>query len=66
MELHPGASQTTSPEESPGPRGARSGGLPGLHRYPLIEGVWLLLCLNLFILQLLKDKSVYIIHLIYF
>lgn len=45
MELHPGASQTASAEESPGSRGTRSGGLSGFHRYPLMEGVSILLSL---------------------
>lgn len=37
VELHQGAPQTASAEESPDPRGALAGGLPGLHRYPLLR-----------------------------
>lgn len=37
VELHQGASQAASAEESAGSRGALPGGRAGLHRYPLIR-----------------------------
>lgn len=50
MELHQGASETASAEESPASRGALPGGLPGLHGYPLVDGLRVLYVCYMFLI----------------